>query len=50
MALWLTLVTVIFEVGFTPLQYFRFVGFAPLLVVCLEALHRRAEMPRGPEV
>lgn len=34
--LWLA--TVVFETGFTPLMYFRFVGFAPFLVVYLQSL------------
>ncbi len=37
-ALWLWVCVVLFEVGFTPLQYFRFLGFVPLLVVYLNTV------------
>ena len=37
-ALWLWLVTIAFEVGFTPLQYFRFVAFLPFAVVYLNTI------------
>jgi hypothetical protein len=35
-AIWLAVMA--FEVGFTPLQYFRFVGFVPLILVFLNSL------------
>jgi hypothetical protein len=44
---WIYVVTVAFEVGFTPLQYFRFVGFAPFMVVYLNALDRGALTPEA---
>ena len=45
-AMWLWLVTTGFEIGFQPLQAFRFVGLLPLYVVCLNALiTRRAGDP-----
>jgi hypothetical protein len=34
-AAWIWFCTVLFEIGFTPLQYFRFVAFVPFLVVYL---------------
>lgn len=34
---WLWFCTVLFEIGFTPLHYFRFLAFAPLAVVFLNA-------------
>jgi hypothetical protein len=37
-AVWLWAVTTAFEIGFQPLQSFRFVGLLPLYVVCLNAL------------
>jgi len=40
-ALWLWVCVVLFEVGFTPLQYFRFLGFVPLLVVYLNTVSSR---------
>jgi hypothetical protein len=43
-ATWLWCVVVLFEVGFTPLMYFRFVGFAPLLVVYLNGLESQQEI------
>lgn len=42
-ATWLWVWTVLFEIGFTPLQYFRFVAFVPFLVVYLNSLE-----PPGP--
>ena len=36
-ATWIWACTVLFEIGFTPLQYFRFVGVLPLLVVFLNS-------------
>ena len=36
-ALWLTVLTIGFEIGFTPLQYLRFVGFMPLYFCVLES-------------
>ncbi len=36
--LWLWAITTAFELGFQPLQSFRFVGLLPLYVVCLNAL------------
>ena len=42
-AVWIWVCTVLFEVGFTPLQYFRFVAFVPLLVVYLNSLEREAD-------
>ena len=38
MALWLWVVIVAFEVGFTPLQYFRFTGFLPFAVVYFNSI------------
>lgn len=40
-AAWLWVSVVLFEVGFTPLQYFRFLGFVPFLVVYLNSLSSR---------
>ena len=40
-AAWLWVCVVLFEVGFTPLQYFRFLGFVPFLVVYLNSLAAR---------
>ena len=37
-AQWIFIVVVAFEVGFTPLQYFRFVGLLPLLIVAFNGL------------
>jgi len=37
--LWLA--TLVFETGFTPLMYFRFLGFAPFMVVYLHSLSGR---------
>ena len=37
-AAWLWICIVLFEIGFTPLQYFRFLGFMPFLVVYLNSL------------
>jgi hypothetical protein len=42
-AMWIFLVILAFEVGFTPLQYFRFVGFAPFMIVYLNSLHEGDE-------
>jgi hypothetical protein len=39
-ALWLWAVTTLFEIGFTPLQLYRFVAFAPFYVVCINAFTR----------
>lgn len=36
-ATWIWACTVLFEIGFTPLQYFRFVGVLPLFVVFLNS-------------
>jgi len=36
-ATWIWACTVLFEIGFTPLQYFRFVGVLPLIVVFLNS-------------
>lgn len=36
-ATWIWACTLLFEIGFTPLQYFRFVGVLPLLVMFLNA-------------
>ena len=38
-AIWLAVMA--FEVGFTPLQYFRFVGFVPLILVVSTVFRRR---------
>ena len=46
-ALWLTVLTVAFEIGFTPLQYFRFIGFVPLYLLVLESRRREVELRRG---
>lgn len=40
-AIWLAVMA--FEVGFTPLQYFRFVGFVPLILVFLNSLPQPSE-------
>ena len=45
-ATWLWVWTVLFEIGFTPLQYFRFVAFVPFLVVYLNSL----EPPAPPSL
>ncbi len=45
-AQWLWVCVVLFEVGFTPLQYFRFLGFVPLMVVYLNTVSPRVP-PRG---
>ena len=45
-AVWLWAITTAFEVGFQPLQSFRFVGILPLYVVCLNALLARRDV--GP--
>jgi hypothetical protein len=37
-ALWIWAVVLAFEVGFTPLQYFRFLGFVPFMIVYLNSL------------
>ena len=37
-AAWIWACTVLFEIGFTPLQYFRFVAFVPFLVVYLNSV------------
>ena len=37
-AMWLWVCIVLFEVGFTPLQYFRFLGFVPFMVVYLNTV------------
>lgn len=37
-ARWIWICTVLFEIGFTPLQYFRFVTFVPLLVVYMNSV------------
>ncbi len=44
-AAWIWVCTVAFEIGFTPLQYFRFVALAPLLVVGLNRLGTSAAAP-----
>jgi hypothetical protein len=41
-AVWLFIVIAAFEVGFTPLHYFRFLGFAPFMVVYLNSLDAEA--------
>lgn len=41
LSIWLAVMA--FEVGFTPLQYFRFVGFVPLIMAFLNGLPRAAE-------
>lgn len=43
-ALWLWAVTTLFEVGFTPLQLYRYVGFLPLYLVWIDA----AASPAAP--
>jgi hypothetical protein len=48
-AAWLWLWTCVFEVGFTPLQYFRFVGFLPFLIVCLNAVPAKAQVGKRPD-
>jgi hypothetical protein len=55
-AVWLWAVTTAFEIGFQPLQSFRFVGLLPLYVVCLNALlagrdagPSRADGSTGPQ-
>lgn len=40
-AAWLWWATLLFEIGFTPMQYFRFVAFVPLLVVTLNTVNDR---------
>jgi hypothetical protein len=45
-ARWLWLVTVAFEIGFTPLQYFRFVAALPLLVAYANIM--TASTPAAP--
>lgn len=51
-AAWLWICIVLFEIGFTPLQYFRFVAFLPFLVVYLNScggpVSTRAAAPPGP--
>jgi len=42
-AAWLWLAVVLFEIGFTPLQYFRFLGFVPFAVMYLNHIERRAQ-------
>lgn len=37
-ATWIFIVTVVFEVGFTPLQFYRFVGLVPLLIVAFNGI------------
>lgn len=44
-ALWIWTVVVLFEVGFTPLQYFRFVGFVPFMIMYLNSLHASPPVP-----
>jgi hypothetical protein len=44
-ATWLWWVIVLFEVGFTPLQYFRFTAFVPFLVVYLNSVGAPPEWP-----
>ncbi len=46
-ALWLWCVVVLFEIGFTPLQYFRFVAFVPFMIVYLNSLGPPASSPAG---
>jgi hypothetical protein len=41
-AMWLSLMVLAFEVGFTPLQYFRFIGFLPFAVVYFNTVSARA--------
>jgi hypothetical protein len=41
-AMWLFLVMLAFEVGFTPLHYFRFLGFVPFMIVYLNSLDAEA--------
>ncbi|WP_396623783.1 hypothetical protein [Luteitalea sp.] len=48
-ATWIFIVTVAFEVGFTPLQYYRFVGLLPLLVVGFNAALTPARPAAGRE-
>lgn len=45
---WIFVVIVAFEIGFTPLQYFRFVGLLPLLIVAFNHLST-AETPTGAQ-
>jgi hypothetical protein len=47
-ALWIWLVIMAFEIAFTPLQYFRFVGFLPLALAYLNSVSHRAsvKLPR----
>jgi hypothetical protein len=46
-AVWLWCVIALFEIGFTPLMYFRFVSFVPLLVVYLNSLESPARAVRS---
>jgi hypothetical protein len=41
-AVWIFFVIVAFEIGFTPLHYFRFIGFAPFMIVYLNSLETEA--------
>jgi hypothetical protein len=41
-ARWLWVWTLMFEIGFTPMMYFRFVAFVPFLVVYLNSIGARA--------
>ena len=47
-AAWIWFCTVLFEIGFTPLQYFRFVAFVPFLVVYLNTAATAG--PRVPAI
>jgi hypothetical protein len=47
-ALWIWTVIAAFEVGFTPLQYFRFVGFVPFLIVYLNSLEEQGGLEAAP--
>ncbi len=44
-ATWVWVCTLLFEIGFTPLQYFRFLAFVPFLVVYLNSLEPSLRQP-----